>query len=98
MGGLTRALAAVGPQALHERAPLVARMAHLEVVGAGLADPALVLGAGGAQVADHPPLTARQEVLRVLPAQQRAPADVTGDVELVGAYVPGASHETGGRG
>ena len=82
---------------MNERA-LVARVAQLQVVGAGLADPALVLGARGAQVADHPALAAGQEVLGVLAAQQRAPADIAGDVQLVGADVPGAGHDDGGRG
>ena len=75
---------------------LVARMAQLEIVGARLADPALVLRARRAQVADAAALAAGQEVLGVLTAQQRAPAHVAGEVELVGLDVSRTSH--GGRG
>ena len=91
------ALAAAGAQAVDEPAALAARVAQLEVVGAGLADPALVLRAGDAQVAHAAALAAGEVVLGVLAAQQRAPADVAGDVELVGADVPGTSHDGGAR-
>src|SRR4051794_12715409 len=97
VGGLARALAPAGPQAVDQRAALVTRVAHLEVVGAGLADPALVLRARRAQVADAAALAAREVVLGVLAAQQGAPADVAGDVQLVRAYVPRARHDRRGE-
>jgi hypothetical protein len=67
-------------------------VAQGEVVTAGLADPPLVLGAGRAQVADLPALARREVALGVLAAQQRAPADVAGDVLLVGLDVGRARH------
>ena len=67
-------------------------MAQREVVAAGLADPALVLGARGAQLADLAPLARREVVLGVLAAQERAPADVAGHVLLVGLDVCGLGH------
>src|SRR5829696_795154 len=81
-------------QAVQERAPaaLAARMAQRESGAAGLADPALVLGARGAQLADLAPLAGREEVLGVLAAQESAPADVAGDVLLVGLDVRCAGH------
>ena len=94
---LAHALAPSGAQALHERAPLVARVAQLEVVGPGLADPALVLGARRAEVADPPPLAAGEEMLGVLAAQEGASADIAGDVELVRADVPSTSHSERAR-
>src|SRR3954452_24215625 len=90
-------LAAAGAQALDERAALVAWVAQLEIVRTRLPDPALVLSACGAQVADAAALAAGEVVLGVLAAQQRAAADVAGDVELVGANVPGTSHGEGAR-
>src|SRR4051794_27691543 len=98
MLSLPHAFAAVGPQALHERAAVVTRGAHLEVVRPGLANPALVLRARRAEVAHHAPLAAGEEVLGVLAAQQRAPADVAGDIELVGANVAGPGHCVEGEG
>src|SRR3954469_8409930 len=91
---IARALARVA-QALEEGAPaaLVARVVERQVVGPRLADPALVLGARGAQVAHRAALPAGQEVLGVLAAQQGAPAHVAGDVQLVGLDVAGARHE-----
>src|SRR5215217_3079824 len=98
--GLVRNLArapATRPQAVQEGPPatVVTRMAQLEVVAAGLADPALVLGAGRAQVADLATGAAGQERLGVLAAEQRAAADVAGQVFLVGADVAGASQGPG---
>src|SRR5829696_3635257 len=73
-------------QPVEERAAaaLPARVAQREVVAAGLADPALVLGAGGAQLTDLTALARREEPLGVLAAQERAAADVAGDILLIG--------------
>ena len=51
-----------------------------------------MLGARRAQLADLAALAARQERLRALAAQQRAAADVAGDVLLVGLDVAGPGH------
>ncbi len=90
---LAGALAA-RPQAIQERpaAAVVPGVAQLQLVAAGLADPALVLRPRGAQVADLAPRAAGQERLRVLTAQQRPPADVAGQIALVGVYVAGTGH------
>ncbi|CAA9466882.1 MAG: hypothetical protein AVDCRST_MAG13-116 [uncultured Solirubrobacteraceae bacterium] len=68
------ALAALA-QTLQEGAPALGAPARRDVVQA-LADPALVHGAPGAQLAHGPARAAHQEDVRVLPPQQRAPADV----------------------
>src|SRR4051794_8577237 len=69
-----------------EGAPL--RRAHArgrDVVLRGLADPALVIGAGDAELADGLAApTGREKRLRALAFEDRAPADVAGDRLLVG--------------
>jgi hypothetical protein len=92
VGDLARTLAPRAQPVDEPRAALVARAAQRQLVGAGLADPALVLRAGRAQLADLAARAAGEERLRALAAQQRAPADVAGDVLLVGADVARPGH------
>ena len=92
VGDLARPLAARAQPVDEAAAALAARAAQRQLVGAGLADPALVLGARRAQLADLPARAAGQERLGPLAAQQRAPADVAGHVLLVRADVARAGH------
>src|SRR4051794_20516384 len=83
-------------QLLDERPPppLLARCAQRQLVAARLADPALVLGADRAQLADLAALATGEVGLGALTAQERAPAHVAGDVDLVRADVSRARHRT----
>ena len=64
----------------HAAARLVAREARGQVARPGLADPAVVLGTGRAQVADLVPVAARREVpLGALTLEDGAPADIAAD-------------------
>jgi hypothetical protein len=79
--GPCRALA----QAAQQRAaPLASVAVCARRVGQALADPALVGGPRSAEVAHQPARAAGDEGLGLLPAQQRAPADVAGHCGMGG--------------
>jgi hypothetical protein len=70
---VARALAARAQAVDEAAAAVVARAAQRQLVGAGLADPALLRRPPRAQLADLPAGAARQEGLRPLAAEQCAP-------------------------
>jgi hypothetical protein len=79
LGGL-RGRAPLPQPAEHAAARLVPGHPRGQVAGAGLADPAVMLGAHRAEVADLAAVAARREVpLSALALQDRSPTDVAAD-------------------
>src|SRR5215207_10346837 len=92
VGDAARALAPRAQPVDQPRPAFVTGAAQRQLVGPGLADPALVLRARRAQLAHLPARAAGEERLGALAPQERAAADDAGEVLLIGADVARAGH------